>query len=125
MVTTYAQANQYTLTIIFNNKECYTTAQRTVLVIGNPPVYIPNAFTPNNDGNNDMFLIYGEDIKTLDLKIFNRWGEEVFKTNSQFIGWDGTFKNILQNPGVYVYEANITFLDNTKVLKKGAITLIR
>ncbi len=125
VVTTYGHANQYTLTIIFNNKECYTTAQATVIVNGNSPVYIPNAFTPNNDGNNDIFLIYGEDIKTLDLKIFNRWGEEVFKTNSQFIGWDGTFKGLLQNPGVYVYEANITFLDNTQTLKKGAITLIR
>ena len=72
-----------------------------------------------------MFLIYGESIKTVNLKIFNRWGEKVFDSESQFLGWDGNYKGLPQMTGVYVYEAQITFLDNTQTLRTGSITLIR
>jgi gliding motility-associated-like protein len=72
-----------------------------------------------------LFLIYGESIKTVSLKIFNRWGEKVFDSQNQFLGWDGTYKGQPQAPGVYVYEAQITFLDNTQTLRTGSITLIR
>lgn len=89
------------------------------------PVFIPNTFTPNGDGNNDLFLIYGQDIKTVDLKIFNRWGELVFESNNQFVGWDGTYKGVLQNPAVFTYYATITFLNDKKAERKGSVTLLR
>ena len=101
------------------------SASSRVIVIGMPPVYIPNSFTPNGDGNNDLFLIYGEGIKTVNLKIFNRWGEMVFNSENQFLGWDGNYKGANQPVGVYVYEAQITFLDNRQTLRTGSITLIR
>ena len=72
-----------------------------------------------------MFTVYGEDIKTIVLRVFNRWGELVFQTNSQYAGWDGTYKGILQNPAVFTYDAEVTFLDDTKATKHGSITLIR
>ena len=124
VVSTYSHINNYTLTITYNNG-CLASASSRVIVIGTPPVFIPNSFTPNGDGNNDLFLIYGESIKTVNLKVFNRWGEKVFDSETQFLGWDGNYKGMPQMPGVYVYEAQITFLDNTQTLRTGSITLIR
>jgi gliding motility-associated-like protein len=124
VVNSYNHINNYTLTITYN-KGCTASDSATVIVTGNPQVFIPNSFTPNGDGNNDVFLIYGENIKTVNLKIFNRWGELVFNSESQYLGWDGNYKGHAQLPGVYVYEAEITFLDNTQTLRTGSITLIR
>jgi gliding motility-associated-like protein len=124
VVMSYAHINEYTLTITYNNS-CTASASARVIVIGTTPLFIPNSFSPNGDGNNDIFLIYGENIKTVSLKVFNRWGEKVFDSGSQFIGWDGTYKGKVQDPGVFVYEAQITFLDNTQTLRTGSVTLIR
>lgn len=96
-----------------------------VLTITQP--YIPNAFTPNGDGNNDVLQIYtrAEDIYFLDFKIFNRWGEKVFETNNVNEGWDGTYKGEPSANGVYVYVAKIVFADGTKNDYKGSVTIIR
>jgi gliding motility-associated-like protein len=71
-------------------------------------VYIPNAFSPNGDGNNDLFMAYTSNDKGLvyfELLVFNRWGEKVFESNTINQGWDGYYKGQLQNPDVYVYQA--------------------
>jgi gliding motility-associated-like protein len=64
-------------------------------------------------------------IRTIYLKIFNRWGEKVFETTNQFEGWDGTYKGVMQNPSVYTYNVDVTFLDNKKVERKGTVSIIR
>ncbi|MFN8286003.1 MAG: gliding motility-associated C-terminal domain-containing protein [Chitinophagales bacterium] len=120
----YNRVTDFVLTITYND-HCTATATVRVLVENGLPVYIPNAFTPNGDGNNDIFLIYGEGIKTVDLKVFNRWGELVFDSNNQFNGWDGSYKGVMQNNAVYSYVANITYLDGKKVQRIGSITLVR
>lgn len=124
IVNPYNRVTDFVLTITYND-HCVATATVRVLVENNLPVYIPNAFTPNGDGNNDIFLIYGEGIKTVDLKVFNRWGELVFDSNNQFSGWDGSYKGVLQNNAVYSYVANITYLDGKKLQRIGSITLVR
>jgi gliding motility-associated-like protein len=125
-VTAY-QTTDYTVAVSMINgtATCYGYANLHVEVQPQMPVFIPNTFTPNGDGNNDLFLIYGQDIKTVDLKIFNRWGELVFESNNQFIGWDGTYKGVLQNPAVFTYYATITFLNDKKAERKGSVTLLR
>jgi len=123
-VTPYNSLTEYTLTVTYND-HCKALASMTVLVENKLPVYIPNAFSPNGDGNNDVFKIYGEGIKTLNLKIFNRWGEKIFESTNQFIGWDGTYKGVIQNPGVYIYELSITYLDDKQTNKTGSITIIK
>lgn len=124
IATPYAKQTQYELTIIYNG-HCKASASMIVLSDGGEPVYIPNSFSPNGDGNNDIFQIYGTGIKTVDLKIFNRWGEKIYESNNQFQGWDGTYKGALQNPAVFTYQVHITYLNDKKILRTGSITLIR
>lgn len=92
---------------------------------------IPEAFTPNNDGLNDHFTIFGEDIVQFDITIYNRWGELVYSSsdagelNDLNRGWDGTHKGKLQNVGTFVYYIKARNSTNISVEKQGNITLIR
>lgn len=117
----------YTVTVssVNGSSICYGTATLHVDVEPHKPLFIPNSFTPNGDGNNDLFQIFGEDIKVVDLKIFNRWGELVYQSNNQFAGWDGTYKGQMQLPQVFTYTAVVTFLDDKKAEKNGTVTLVR
>ncbi len=118
---------QYMLVVSVENgpATCYDTAYLSVIVEPHLTAFFPNAFSPNGDGNNDLFQIYGGDIKTISLKIFNRWGEKVYETTNSMAGWDGTYKGVMQNGGVYTYEAVVTFLDDTQQTKNGTVTLLR
>jgi gliding motility-associated-like protein len=118
---------QYMLVVSVENgpATCYDTAYLSVFILSHHTAFFPNAFSPNGDGNNDQFLIYGEDIKTVSLKIFNRWGEKVYETTNPMAGWDGTYKGMMQNVGVFTYEAVVTFLDDTQQTKNGTVTLLR
>src|SRR3546814_16683819 len=69
-------------------------------------LYIPNAFTPNNDGKNDLFEVRGT-YQSLDLKIYNQWGNKVFETRVQGQKWDGTYKGELMPTGVNVYFVTV------------------
>jgi gliding motility-associated-like protein len=90
-----------------------------------PVVDLPTAFTPNGDHINDILFVRGAAIASMDLKIFNRWGENVFETTDQNVGWDGTFNGKPQEMDAFAYVLNVTFFDGTTVLKKGNVTLIR
>lgn len=87
--------------------------------------FIPNGFTPNGDGVNDVFEVYGQDVKTVEMSIFNRWGEKVFEGTNQFDPWDGTFNGVMQGNGVYTYAIDVTFLNDVTLNKKGSFTLLR
>jgi gliding motility-associated-like protein len=91
-------------------------------------IYIPNAFTPNGDGNNDGYRIFGNCIQLNQLLIFNRWGEKVWETKDMEKEWNGNFKGVLQPSGVYVYWLSyntMTTQNNVGKEVKGSITLIR
>jgi gliding motility-associated-like protein len=88
-------------------------------------VFIPNSFTPNGDGLNDMLKVYGYKIKELKMMVFNQWGEKLFESSDQSRGWDGTHKGKLQPSGVYMYVCRMILTDGTSLDKKGAINLIR
>jgi gliding motility-associated-like protein len=90
-----------------------------------PLLGLPTAFSPNGDGENDILYVRGAAIKTLDLKIWNRWGQLVFETTDQRIGWDGTFNGQPQPIEAYAYVLNATFIDGTARQLKGNITLLR
>ena len=120
----YNAQTLYTLVVTYN-EGCLDTAFIQINTNGVPPLYIPNAFTPDGNGTNDVWFVYGTGIKDFRARIFNRWGEKVFESNDQFIGWDGTFKGVAQPPGVYVYEVDIVYLNGEKKFRNGGLTLIR
>ncbi len=91
----------------------------------NPGIFIPNAFTPNGDGKNDIFKVYGNYIKALDMKIFNQWGEMIYQTNNINGGWDGTSKGQQQPIGVYIYLIQTVEQNGAISTKKGSINLVR
>ncbi len=124
VVNSFDKTNEYSVTVTYNG-HCTAVATAKVNVAGHPEPFVPNAFTPNGDGNNDVFMVFGQDIRSVDLKVFNRWGEKVYESNNQFDGWDGTYKGQLQNTNVFVYEVTATYLDGKKVDKKGTVTLVR
>ncbi len=90
-------------------------------------VYVPNTFTPNGDGQNDVVKVFGPGVESIkQIRIFNRWGQLVFETNDPAnIGWDGTFKGQELNPGVFVYYMDVECINGERTIKKGDITLLR
>ncbi|MDA3616894.1 gliding motility-associated C-terminal domain-containing protein, partial [Polluticaenibacter yanchengensis] len=88
-------------------------------------VFVPNSFTPNGDGTNDVLKVYGNEIKTLRFLVFNQWGQKVFETTNVQGGWDGKQDGKLQPSGVYMYVATIGLLSGEEITKKGSVNLIR
>jgi gliding motility-associated-like protein len=101
------------------------TAYVTINVKGEPPLYIPNAFTPNGNETNDKWYVFSSGIKDIKIMIFNRWGEKIYESYNQFEGWDGKYKGQLQTPGVYIYEVQIVYLDGVQITRNGSLTIIR
>jgi len=116
----------YTVTVIDSNG-CEGIASTLVIVcpIEVKPIYIPNAFSPNGNGENDIFYVYGTTIKSLRMQIFNRWGEKVFESTDQRIGWDGIYHGKPLNPSVFIYKIDIILDDETKMLRTGSVTLFK
>ena len=111
---------------------CQASDKITIVVNEERPVYVPNAFSPNGDSNNDLFLLYaGQSIASIrSLNIFDRWGNLVFaasdfQPNDPAFGWDGTFRGRQMNPAVFVWVAEIEFLDGEVESFKGDVTLVR
>jgi gliding motility-associated-like protein len=88
-------------------------------------VFVPNLFSPNGDGANDVLMVYGNTIATVEMHIYNSWGQEIFVSKDQRQGWDGTMGGKRQPAGVYVYIVIAKLQNGTTVNKKGNITLIR
>jgi gliding motility-associated-like protein len=128
--STIAQPGQsilYTVTGIDQNG-CTASDTVSVDVIEDHTIFTPNAFSPNDDGNNDYFQLYGNlaGIHSLNIAIFDRWGEKIFESDDVNFRWDGTYKGEKVGPTVVVYVMKITFLDgrDSKLLK-GSITVVR
>jgi gliding motility-associated-like protein len=91
----------------------------------NDKVFIPNTFTPNGNGQDDVFKIYSNVVKSMHLMVFNQWGIKVFETTDATAGWDGTYQGKPQPVGVYIYVASIRLTDNSTITKKGSFNLVR
>lgn len=87
-------------------------------------LFVPTAFSPNNDGENDMLYVMGSCIEDLNFAIFDRWGEKVFETTDPSIGWDGSFKGKALDAAVFVYYLKAT-VKGVDVDKHGNITLVK
>lgn len=122
----------YRVMAIENGSLPDTSYSNELLVDPIPTVFVPNAFTPDGDGLNDIFTFKGGalvkdslDPSTYEFRVYNRWGERVYKTNDLDAGWDGTFKGQECTPDAYIYLLNAKGLDGTLFFKRGGILLIR
>lgn len=111
---------------------CSASVSVTIQVLQQRPIYAPNVFSPNDDGINDHFTIFGGDevIQIQQLSIFDRWGGVVFEgsnfpPNSPSQGWDGRRKGKAVHAGVYAWFAKVEFADGAVVVFKGDVTLMR
>jgi len=119
--------------LIFNlNNGCGDSASVNITVNQRESIFVPNAFTPNGDGQNDVITVFGStDVQIVNkFMVFDRWGELLFESsdftpNDLSNGWDGKFKGEFLNPGVFVYYAEFTLVNGRKSTRKGDITIIR
>ena len=103
---------------------CRNTDIVCITVTKNWDVFIPNAFTPNGDLNNEFFAPVGYGIAKIQLAIFDRWGTQIYKEEGQTVGWDGTFRGKICEQGVYIYKAEVTAMSGEKRYKTGHVTLL-
>jgi gliding motility-associated-like protein len=115
-----------------NDGKCVARDQITITPIcNNANIYIPNTFSPNGDGSNDVFYPRGTGLYSIrNFRIFNRWGQLMFEktnvaANNASQGWDGTANGIKMQPDVYVYVMEVICENNTVFPMKGNVTLIR
>ncbi len=111
--------------IAYNANGCTDTSCQMITAIVVPLADVPNAFSPNGDGTNDVVSVKAYGVAKMNWNIYNRWGKLVFSSFNIKNGWDGRYEGVLQPQDVYAYKISITFTDNTVFEKKGDITLLR
>jgi gliding motility-associated-like protein len=128
-VATPLMTTTYTVTVT-DSAGCQGMDVITITVVDNVGLYVPNAFSPNGDGENDFIFVFVTGSNVLDVfNIYNRWGQLVFSTNviqnGQSLGWDGTFKGEPQPVGCYAFVARAVDANGQDQLVTGNITLMR
>jgi len=124
-VSTTYQTVTYTV-IGTDSNGCVNTDNVTITVEVKDDFFVPAAFSPNGDGDNDELFIRGlQGEQELLYRIFDRWGNKVFETKDKNEGWDGTYNNKDVKSGVFVYVTDVTLLNDMVLNKKGNVTLIR
>lgn len=117
------ESGKYSIAV---NNECGSANQSITVKMGVCQLFLPTAFTPNNDNLNDVFRIkYPFLVKRFKMRIYNRFGNIVFETDNMALGWDGKYNGQLAPSGNYVWNILIEDLDGKIDTEKGAVMLIR
>jgi gliding motility-associated-like protein len=125
-VYTYADTGTYYVSLlVYNQYGCVDSAYNYVVVHPDYTIFVPNAFTPNNDALNDYFQPYGMNILAYDMKIFDRWGSMIFESKDLNFGWDGKVNGNKAPQGVYVYTMYYKDALKKEHTVYGKVTLIR
>jgi gliding motility-associated-like protein len=110
---------------------CFFAAEVLILVRKTLNIYVPDAFTPNGDGNNDGFTVFGPDVARIkSMFIFDRWGNKVFgkedfPANEPMEGWDGIFRQQAMTPAVFAYKIRVEDIEGNEQILSGEVQLIR
>lgn len=122
------ETTEYIL-VITNEYGCMAERIDTIHVLNpdcdEPNIFIPNAFTPNGDGRNDLLFVRSNIISEMELSIYDRWGELIFRTNDQTVGWDGTYKGEQLAPDVYGFYLRADCFNGMDFAKKGNVMILR
>jgi len=118
--------NTLTISVTATDYQMNSTTCNFDLMIGcRVNASVPQIFSPNGDGRNDVLYVYGRNFKSFKFIVYNRWGEQVFESSDPSIGWDGTFRGKQANPGVYVYYFEADTEQFGPIIRKGDVTLVR
>jgi gliding motility-associated-like protein len=104
---------------------CEVSEQIAVLLNVSDGIGVPNTFSPNGDGLNDLLFVKGQNIVEMDFKVFNRFGELVFETNDQSIGWDGNFRLKEEKDASFAWMLRYELLDGRSGDMNGNVTIVR
>ncbi|MFH1319610.1 MAG: gliding motility-associated C-terminal domain-containing protein [Bacteroidota bacterium] len=104
---------------------CINYDSLIIMVSEDMEFFVPDIFSPNNDGYNDILYVMGKGINWIIFKIYDRWGKKVFESNDINIGWDGTFRGKPMDPAVFVYILEIGFINGENISESGNITFVR
>ncbi|MEX1239664.1 MAG: gliding motility-associated C-terminal domain-containing protein [Cyclobacteriaceae bacterium] len=96
-----------------------------VIILKDPNLFHPTAFTPNADNLNDIFTVFGQYVESFEMQIFNRWGELLFTTDNIQTGWDGSFRGNAMPEGTYAFIAHITDRAGRTFKRSGSVLLLR
>lgn len=124
----YSSEGQYMIVQTVSNTAGCTDRDSLLIYIEDSdilPPKLPNAFSPNGDGNNDIFYVRGGPFETMHLKVYNAWGELIFETQDPEFGWDGTYNGTPEINGVYVYSVIATTTNGKVYDRSGKVTLVR
>lgn len=125
-IFSYDEAGTYAIALVVRSDHgCIDTIVKTIVVGEDYGIYVPNVFTPNGDGVNDVFQPKGYGITKYELRIFNRWGEELMFTNDFYQGWDGIYKGKLSQEDTYIWKINLTNVFGKSRELTGHVTLIK
>ncbi len=126
---TFSDTGVYCITLSIANPTalCFDTIIKCLRVEAVYTIYVPNTFTPNHDGMNDIFLAYGTYIKTFHMMIFDRWGNQIFESNDLYRGWDGSVNNkgkIIQED-IYVWKIELTDTEGAPHTFIGHVNMVK
>lgn len=122
----YAQPGNYRVALVVKNEwQCADTVVKSVNVLPDFSIYVPNSFTPNDDNLNDVFLPKLKSAKLYSLRIYDRWGQEVFYSVDPETGWDGTFRASSCKQDVYQWKIELSTVNGEKKILNGSLTLLR
>ncbi|HXB42236.1 MAG TPA: PKD domain-containing protein, partial [Bacteroidia bacterium] len=120
----YANQGYYNVILVVTDQwGCKDTASKEISITLLPQV--PTAFTPNGDGANDLLFVRGGPFEKMHFRVYNNWGELVFETNNQKIGWNGTVSGVEQPMSVYVWVLDVETFNKKTIHKSGDVTLLK
>lgn len=123
-IQTYLDTGNFTITLIVENEYgCTNTLKDSLIIYDSFKLYIPSAFSPDDDNVNDIFMAYGVGVQTFEMLIFNRWGELIFESKDQTEGWDGKVNNQYAPTDYYFYKIITTDPDGKSYPFIGEILL--
>ena len=111
--------------VVYNIGGCSDTFAIHVCILDPTPVFVPEAFSPNGDGSNDVLFVRGPGIASMGFTVWDRWGEKVFESEQPANGWDGTRHGEQMPSGVYLYVLSAQMSDGERINLKGDVTLVR
>lgn len=127
-IATPEETTTYTVTVI-DEGGCVAEREVTIVVLNpecdEPNLFLPNAFSPNGDGENDILYFRSNIVDEMELSIYNRWGQLVFRSTDQNNGWDGTYENDQLPPDVFGYYLRARCFNGMEFFKKGNVTILR